>query len=80
MPRQYIKGIKNKQMFPLEHALINAQTHIYTFTHNSQPRTELNLLRHPKNPFRKTVVERHFTFKNRNETKIKKKKTYLGNW
>lgn len=51
MPRQFIKGTKTKQVFPLDHALINAQTHAHTFAHNSQPRTELNLLKHPENPF-----------------------------
>ena len=70
MPGQFIKRIKNKQVFPLEHALINTHTHTHTHTcthtHNSQTRAELNLLKHPKNPFKKTVVERHFSFKNGN--------------
>lgn len=66
--RQSNKGIKNKEVFPLERALINTQTHAHMFTHNSQPRAELNLLKYPTNSFKKkkTGVERYFSFKNGN--------------
>lgn len=66
MPKQSIKGIKSKKVFLLDHALINTQTHAHMFTHNSQHRAESKLLKHPKNSFKKTVVERYFSFKNGN--------------
>lgn len=73
MPRQFIKRIKNKQVFPLELALIN--THTHTFTHNIQPRAELNLLRHPKNPFQKTAVDSIFNSIMESNPKWKRKIT-----
>lgn len=66
MPKRSIKGIKSKKVFLLDHALIHTQTHAHMFTHNSQPGAESNLLKHPKNSFKKTVVERYFSFKNGN--------------